>query len=119
MAVQALRVLIVDDEKMICELIEMMLTSRGAEVITAASGNQALKLLKDQQVDVILSDVRMADGDGPFLVKSLPVELKNKVKIYFMSGFNDLSEADIAELGVRKLFPKPFNLNDILAACGL
>jgi signal transduction histidine kinase len=58
------RVLIVDDERRNSELLKVMLTPEGYVLLTASSGQEAIGLLADQQIDLILLDVMMPGMDG-------------------------------------------------------
>ena len=58
------RVLAVDDDPMILELLTEVLTPKGYEVVTAQNGGEALMLLEASAVDVVLLDVRMPGVDG-------------------------------------------------------
>jgi two-component system cell cycle sensor histidine kinase/response regulator CckA len=58
------RILIVDDERLDRQVLEVMLTSEGFELVTAASGEEALALVAQQPPDLILLDVVMPDTDG-------------------------------------------------------
>jgi CheY-like chemotaxis protein len=62
--VAGLRVLVVDDDADVRELLERLLAERGVEVTTAASAPDALGLLEGQRPDVIISDIGMPDMDG-------------------------------------------------------
>ena len=63
------RVLIVDDEPDFLESIEWQLTKRRYRVFTAASGEAALHLLRDEPVDVLVVDIRMPGMDGIELMR--------------------------------------------------
>ncbi len=65
------RVLVVDDEAELADLVREVLSRDGYEVSLARSGREALALLAGQEVDVIVSDLRMPDLDGPGLWREL------------------------------------------------
>jgi CheY-like chemotaxis protein len=105
-------ILIVDDEADLRNTISFDFLRKGYNVLTASSGNGALKILSEKKVDLILSDVRMADGDG--------IELLNQVKsnnktggdnpvVIFITAISDLSLNYAFEHGVDAVFPKPFD----------
>jgi len=64
-------VLIVDDEANFREALAFLLKMEGYKILTAESGHSALKLLKERKVDVVVSDIRMPDGDGIELLRRL------------------------------------------------
>ena len=58
------RVLLVDDEQALLESLRKVLSRRAMEVFTAQTGDEALKLLEDTPVDVVVLDISMPDLDG-------------------------------------------------------
>ena len=109
-------IMVVDDEFFIREVFRQNFEMSGATVIEAESGKKAMELLRAQSVDVVISDVRMANGDGIFLAKAILTELKDRPNLFFCSGFYDISKETQAELEVIEIFGKPFQWEKILAA---
>jgi len=68
---RSLRVLVVDDEPDVTEILCDILSNEGHDVTTAVNGRQALSLIASGAFDAILSDVRMPELDGPNLFKAL------------------------------------------------
>jgi two-component system, NtrC family, response regulator PilR len=64
------RLLIVDDEKSLCEMLEIAFRKEGFSVETVSNGNQAQRKMESQQYDVIVSDIRMPDLTGIELLES-------------------------------------------------
>lgn len=107
-------ILIVDDETELCDTMALTFDIRGFEVISAYSGKQALELLKQRKVDVLLTDVRMANGNGLELVRWMH-EANIKVRVVaFMSGYSDVTPKEISDLGVALFFDKPFPVNTVI-----
>lgn len=108
--------LVADDEHALRELIVMELNDFGAKCLQANDGREALELIKTNQVDLLLSDVRMPEFSGIDLLE----ELKDKnlfltKPIIMMSGFTDLSFEQAKGFGVISIVAKPFVISDILA----
>ena len=61
------RLLLVDDDAALLKLLGMRLTSEGFQVTTADSGPDALRQLNKEKVDLVISDLRMDEMDGPAL----------------------------------------------------
>jgi CheY-like chemotaxis protein len=101
-------VLIVDDEKDICELLGFQLQREGLKSFSANSGSEALVFLSSNKVDLIISDVRMPNGDGPSLLKSLRAS-GNNTPLIFLSGFADIDDPGAKSLGAIGLVAKPVN----------
>lgn len=70
-SLQGIKVLVVDDDHDTLSVVGDLLTSRHAEVATAASGSQALALLSSFVPDVIVSDINMPDVDGYQLLRMI------------------------------------------------
>ncbi len=107
-------ILVVDDEPELREIICDECRYLGHVVLEASNGLQALEVLKNNNVDVVLSDVRMPGGDGVALLKGLKTISNHKPKVFMMSGFSDYSETQLKELGAEGLLSKPFDIQKII-----
>lgn len=105
---KAKTVLIVEDETMLNEAYQVILTTAGYKVLTAFDGKEALDILAKQPADVILLDLRMPVIDGlGFLEAYQPKSIKNPPKIVIFSNFDMQKEIDEAyELGADKYMLK-------------
>lgn len=83
-------ILIVDDEEALRNLMCVMLTDRGYHVLLAESGKQALELLKQHEVNILLSDVIMPEMTGYELAHHVMKDFP-EVKIQMISGYSDAS----------------------------
>lgn len=112
------RVLVVDDDPAIREIVRALLEYRGYRVLLATDAPEALRLAKDhnQQIALILADITMPYIDGVALFRMLR-EASISVPIVAMSGLRD-SEHDVtlANLGVRHFLPKPFTGEELIQA---
>jgi len=114
-------VLVVDDEPMLLDIFREWLVEENCRVLTAGDGAAALQILRDQHVDVIVSDVRMPVMDGIVLLKNLTTysgELQDiyAPKMIFVSGFTDLEPRDAYGLGVEALMQKPIKRDRFVGA---
>ena len=111
------RMLVVDDEPELLEILSEYFELKDFNVFTAGSGNKALEFLNKEKVDFVLSDIRMPDGDGIHLVKSLREIDEKEPVIYLYSGQidkNSLStDENLLMMGVQKLIKKPFATEEI------
>lgn len=92
-----IRILIVDDEEILRDNLARFFTRKGHEVIEASSGNKALDVLKSEPFDLIISDMRMADGDGHYLYHHSR-KVADAPKFIFLTGFSELAEEELAKL---------------------
>ncbi len=109
-------VLIVDDEPEIAELLCDILTDDGHQIDIAASGNQALEKLKKHDYDVILSDLKMPDLDGPNLYRRLKVDHPRMTKrVVFITGDTlGVGTSEFLQDSGRPLIEKPFIPKDVI-----
>jgi CheY-like chemotaxis protein len=105
-------VLVVDDESMLLDVFSEWLQEEDCCVLTAGDGAAALKILNDNHIDVIVSDVRMPVMDGVLLLKNLTAfsgmsQGSYPPKMIFISGFTDLEPREVYNLGVEAILQKP------------
>lgn len=108
------KLLIVDDEQGIRESLKEYLEFEGYEANVASCGEDALLLVRDNDFDLIISDIRMPKGDGKFLVQNLKQYKPNCPPLIFMSGFSDLTVEEAYNLGARGIISKPFSPQELL-----
>jgi len=104
------KILVVDDEDLLREILVEDLTSAGASVSDAANGTMAFELLQKQKFDAVVTDIRMPGGNGIMLIKNINSYFQSdKPKIFVCSGYNDVSLDDTEALSVSFTFDKPFD----------
>jgi two-component system response regulator FlrC len=108
------KVLVVEDDEMLREMICDIFKSENAKVAEASNGAVALLMIQKDHFDVVLSDVRMPGGDGISLAENLFNRPQPKPLMFICSGFNDLSPEKAKALNVCKVFEKPFDHNVML-----
>lgn len=109
-------VLIVEDEKMIRQGIKTMIQRSGVPVeiiMECNNGMMALEILKNQDVDVMFTDIRMPKMDGIELVTAIQ-DLPHKPLVAVISGYDDFSYAvEMLRLGVKEYILKPVDREKI------
>jgi CheY-like chemotaxis protein len=96
-------ILCVDDEENQLAVRKLVLESKGYEVLTAASGQQALGLLAQHQVDLVLSDHLMPGLTGAELARQIKVQMP-EVPVILISAVNEVPvDAAYADLFMSKL----------------
>ena len=107
------RVLVVDDEELIRNLVVRHLTSRGLACEAASDGRHALALASTGAFDVVLSDIEMPGFDGLSLARDL-LRAVPTVSVVLLSGRASLDHAIRAmRYGVADLMQKPFHLGSL------
>ncbi|MBT4760949.1 MAG: response regulator [Bdellovibrionaceae bacterium] len=109
MGLKKLRILVVDDEKDIRELIQDQFEIFGFDVDVAEGGDDAWAMFEKDPYDVVITDVRMPKGSGPELLEKIKKYDVHSPKVYFISGYYDFPKEDIFHVGADGLFPKPFS----------
>ncbi|HVV74987.1 MAG TPA: response regulator transcription factor [Mycobacteriales bacterium] len=109
------RLLVVDDEPNIVELLSASLRFTGFEVATAADGQEALRLVESFQPDLVVLDVMMPGIDGFEVVRRMR-EGKHLMPVLFLTA-RDATEDKIAglTLGGDDYITKPFSLEEVVA----
>lgn len=108
-------VLIVDDEPDILELMEEEFIYYGYKTLTAECGNDAIKMIRQGNIDVIVSDYKMPNGNGMAVLDEVQsMEPKDRPEFFFVSGQADISIQDALNAGAKKFFSKPFDLDDLI-----
>jgi CheY-like chemotaxis protein len=109
------RVLVVDDEKVIAQLIADMLTGEGYDVDTAPDGVVALARLAERRYDVVLSDLRMPELDGLGLFREIEARHPEVLRRFmFITGTSEHTDYHgfIDEVRVPVL-TKPFDMREL------
>jgi DNA-binding response OmpR family regulator len=104
------RVLVVDDHSKVLRFIEIDLKTRGFEVITTTSGDEALKLVESARPDIMLLDIVMPDMDGFEVLKKLRDFTQLPVIAFSASPGN---YHDALRLGANYFMPKPFQPDEM------
>ena len=101
-------VLVVDDEKILRDLVATALLRENYSVLTADGGEQALKILKSNKVSLVISDVKMPGMSGIELLVKIKDEHPN-IPVIMMTGFSlDFSKEQALSSGADDYITKPF-----------
>ena len=107
------KLLIIDDERVALKNLEHVMKKEGYEVTATQSGPNALKLLEEQQFDVVLTDLKMEKVDGLQVLKRCR-ELYPDTEVIMITGFATLQSAvDAMKHGAFYYIAKPFKLDEV------
>ena len=110
------RVLVVDDESSIRELLQKTLALAEYDVDTAPDGRAALERLRLGNYDLLIADLKMPGMDGLTLIREAK-RLKADLPVIIITGFSTESSAiEAVNLGVAGYLTKPFRVPQVLAA---
>jgi CheY-like chemotaxis protein len=99
-------ILVVDDQKMVVNLVGDLLKKEGYRVLIAVGPSEAIGHFREKQIDLLITDIIMPRIDGRTLAEMAQVRHR-KVKILYISGYAG-SEREIANTGGAQLLLKPF-----------
>jgi two-component system OmpR family response regulator len=116
---RAARVLVVDDEALIRDVLSGSLRLAGYDVATAASGAEALRAVASERPDLILLDVMLPEGDGFEVVRRLRSAGGPEVPVIFLTARGGVTDRLAGfETGADDYVTKPFSLDEVLARVG-
>lgn len=104
------RILLVDDEPVIHELVGRFLRHYEFEVLDADHGIAALEILQERSVDLVVADIRMPRMDGLLLLEKVRESWPDLPVIMVSGHGDDETEARAFELGANAFMPKPLRL---------
>ncbi len=109
-----LHILIVDDEKYICQLLAELLGQNSHHCDTASNGREALELIEQKHYDIVITDVKMPLMDGFALLKNVKQGFPD-IAIVVMTAFGqEYSVREALVLGAEEYLPKPFHADEAL-----
>jgi len=109
------RVLLIDDDEDLQELLSMYLEIEGYITIAAQNGMEATRILQDQEVDIIVVDLMMPVMDGMRFLRWLRIEQKKSLPVLVLTAVEKESvERDLIETGASGVVYKPLDPDDLL-----
>lgn len=109
------RILIVDDEPLILEMVASYVRTLGFEVQTACHGLEAIGKLRSEPFTILLTDIKMPEMDGFELMKAVRLEFPD-IHIIAMTGHGaSYTFTDVVECGATDYVNKPFSLDEVRA----
>ena len=107
-------ILVVDDELSMREFLKILLEKEGFEVITASEATSAIELIKKQDFDLILSDIKMPGMGGLTLLEKIK-EINSSLPVIMITAYASPENAVIAmKSGAFDYITKPFKVDEIL-----
>jgi two-component system response regulator PilR (NtrC family) len=107
------RILIVDDEPSMRDMLRIVLRRDGYDVVVAENGREALGILERERVDLLLSDIRMADLNGVDVLRAAK-QMNRDIIAFMMTAFASTETAvEAMRLGAVDYFTKPFSMDEL------
>jgi PAS domain S-box-containing protein len=101
------KILLIDDEAAILRVMAMSLRSDGYDVVTAQSGEEGLKVFKEESPQIILTDIKMPGMDGLKVLKKIK-EIQPEAEVIIITGHGDIDSAiESLQYGASDFINKP------------
>jgi len=107
-------VLVVDDDGILRKSIATNLKLEDFNVFSASNGTEAIEIVKSNQIDFVLSDIRMPGIDGVKLLEKIRDYDAALPAVVLMSGFSEYSKEEVVSKGALDLILKPFDVDRIV-----
>jgi CheY-like chemotaxis protein len=111
--VRKARVLAIDDQPIILDLITAMCQSMGFEVQTAVSGEEGIRLAHTQRFDAVMTDLSMPGMSGLDVARALKSTRPNLPVVLVTGWETGLSQLELSDAGVREVVFKPFRIEQL------
>ena len=107
------RILVVDDEKSMCDFLSIMLKKEGYAVATARDGSQAKNIIDKELIDLTIADIRMPDISGIELLEYIRQVSPETIVIMITAYASTETAIQALKLGAYDYITKPFNVDEI------
>ena len=108
------KILIIEDEEDVCNLLKDILTYEGHEVETASNGKRGIEKFKKKVFDMVLTDLGMPGMSGWQVAEKIK-GINGNVPIALITGWSiDLKESEIKERGIDFVIKKPYELDQLV-----
>ena len=108
-------ILVVDDEIRLADVLTVALSDLGYQAIAAENASEALEILKNEQIDLVLSDLRMPGMDGRQLLNQIKAKYPT-IPVVMITAFASVRDAvELVKEGAFDYIAKPFEIEDVAA----
>ncbi|OGS27498.1 MAG: hypothetical protein A2297_09850 [Elusimicrobia bacterium RIFOXYB2_FULL_48_7] len=109
-----LKILIIDDEQGLRDMLSFALGQEGYIVLTAKNGKEGTEKVTKEEVDVVISDIKMPEMDGITVLGKIK-EIKPEVEVIMATGYGTMETAiESLRKGAFDYINKPFNIDELL-----
>lgn len=110
-----MKILVCEDNVMTLRTIEFTLKKAGYDVIRAEDGDQGIKILNEEEVDLVITDINMPFTKGLELVRYIKTEMEADTPVIIITGITlDETKSHAMELGAKGYLTKPFDPDEML-----
>jgi len=113
---ESIRILVVDDDSLVLQILRDILILKGYQTTVAADGKEALNIIGKESFDVVLTDLGMPDVDG-WVVAGRVKEKSPRTPVILITGWGaQLVNRDLSDKGVDLVLEKPINMGRLFEA---
>ncbi len=110
---QKAKILVVDDEKLVCRSLQKSLSKEGYTVVTAENGINGLKLFREEQPDITLLDIQLPDVSGITVLEGIKESNRDALAIMITAYGDTQTAVKTIKLGAYDFVEKPFNIDKL------
>ncbi|HUU64970.1 MAG TPA: response regulator [Dehalococcoidales bacterium] len=114
MAAEQVRILVVDDEEVVRDLLQRTLTEAGYDMTTAVDGEEALSAVSQGEVEVVLLDIKMPGMSGIEVLGKLTTDWPNICVIVVTAVVDTQTAVEALKMGAYDYITKPFNRDNVV-----
>jgi diguanylate cyclase (GGDEF)-like protein len=109
------RILVVDDDPLILELLDISIQSFGFDCMTAGNGREAIEILEKQSFAIVITDMMMPEVTGMELLAHIK-KYYPQISVVIVTGYTEIfSYVDVVKAGASDFILKPFNADELEA----
>jgi CheY-like chemotaxis protein len=108
------RVLVVDDTKDIRDVFTQLLAGEGAEVIAAATGDEAVEIAKKRDFDLLITDLKLPDISGDIVIRRVTATARRRPRVVVVTGQGEPFLSRAREAGADLVLSKPVAWTDLI-----
>ncbi len=109
-----MKILVAEDEPMLLKTIELKLKKEGYEVIATTDGREAISGIKENDPDLVITDIMMPYASGLEIVSLIKQPANRKIPVIILSAMEQEKVVmEAFELGADDYITKPFSLNEL------
>ena len=114
MALDGMRILVVEDAPDIRDVFTVLLQAEGADVVATGSGREAADLVANRRFDVVLSDIGLPDIPGDVLIRQILAASRGRTRVVAITGYGEPYVTRARQAGADVVFTKPVEWTRIL-----
>ncbi|HDJ22293.1 MAG TPA: sigma-54-dependent Fis family transcriptional regulator, partial [Candidatus Aminicenantes bacterium] len=107
------KILVLDDERSLCELLKVVFQKEGYEVLTTPSAKKAIEIAQGDDIDVVVSDIKLPEMNGLEVLKRLR-KIKPELPVLMITAYGTIKEAvEALKMGAYDYIIKPFDVEEL------